>query len=452
MIKKLRFSARRMSLVLTIGFLVLSAFACGGGGGSSSGSSDGGGGGGGTTPPPATSPNISLSTQQLLFGNVIPNSVVSSSDRSVTVTNTGTANLVMGQIDPAALIAPFEILNDNCSGTSVAPSGSCTVRVRFKPTVISSDTYTDSFAVTSNDPDQPSLTVNLSGDAKGLNVVINKVDTSAVSATGGLVRLLVSVTGGDNKPIDGLGKDDFSLSEGGTSQPIINLNSALSPVSASLVLDYSYSVLAVQNDIETSATLFLNSLNPLSDEANVIKFASEVREAIGFTPISNITALQNAIVAPYTDPTNATKLFDAVVLATDKLMVRLADNRRCAIVVSDGEDIINSGPASTADLDDVIADALDNKVFVFTIGLGNPIITDVLQRMAFETGGQYFETPDSAELNTIYAQITQILNGQYEITFTTAKADGSLNSLRVIATQPAVIPPLTGEDTESVTY
>jgi len=262
--------------------------------------------------------------------------------------------------------------------------------------------------------------------------------------------LLVSVTGGDNKPIDGLGKDDFSLSEGGTSQPIINLNSALSPVSASLVLDYSYSVLAVQNDIETSATLFLNSLNPLSDEANVIKFASEVREAIGFTPISNITALQNAIVAPYTDPTNATKLFDAVVLATDKLMVRLADNRRCAIVVSDGEDIINSGPASTADLDDVIADALDNKVFVFTIGLGNPIITDVLQRMAFETGGQYFETPDSAELNTIYAQITQILNGQYEITFTTTKALGSTNSLKVVATDP--LSTLTGEDTESAIY
>jgi hypothetical protein len=53
-------------------------------------------------------------------------------------------------------------------------------------------------------------------------------------------------------------------------------------------------------------------------------------------------------------------------------------------------------------------------------------------------------------LNTIYAQITQILNGQYEITFTTAKADGSLNSLRVLATQPVTL--LTGEDTESVTY
>jgi hypothetical protein len=101
-------------------------------------------------------------------------------------------------------------------------------------------------------------------------------------------------------------------------------------------------------------------------------------------------------------------------------------------------------------LEDVIADALDNKVFIFTIGLGNPIITDVLQPMAARTGGQYFETPDSTELNTIYAQITQILNGQYEITFTTAKADGSLNSLRVLATQPVTL--LTGEDTESVTY
>jgi VWFA-related protein len=332
----------------------------------------------------------------------------------------------------------------------VAPSGSCSVKVRFKPTVISTVAYTDSFDISSNDLDQPSLTVSVSGDARGLNVAINKVDTSAVLATGGLVRLLVSVTDGNNNPINGLGIADFSLSEGGLSQLITGINNAISPVSASLVLDYSYSVLSVQDDIEESAKLFLRTLNVVSDEAGVIKFASEVREAIGFTPISNITALDNAIDAPYTDPTNATKLFDAVVLATDKLMVRPVDNRRCAIVVSDGEDIINSGPASTADLEDVIADALDNKVFIFTIGLGNPIITDVLQPMAARTGGQYFETPDSTELNTIYAQITQILNGQYEITFTTAKADGSLNSLRVLATQPVTL--LTGEDTESVTY
>jgi hypothetical protein len=70
--------------------------------------------------------------------------------------------------------------------------------------------------------------------------------------------------------------------------------------------------------------------------------------------------------------------------------------------------------------------------------------------MAFETGGQYFETPDSAELNTIYAQITQILNGQYEITFTTTKALGSTNSLKVVATDP--LSTLTGEDTESAIY
>jgi VWFA-related protein len=433
-------------LLMAVAFTTLAVIGCGGGSGGSSSDS-----GGGTTPP-ATSPNISLSTQQLLFGNVIPNAVVSSADRSVTVTNTGTANLVMSQIDPAALSPPFEILNDNCSGTSVAPNGSCSVKVRFKPTSISLDTYTDSFAVTSNDPDQPSLTVSVSGDAKGLNVTINKVDTSLVTAAGGPVKLLVSVTDGSNTPVASLLQGNFTVTEEGAGKQFtVSPNLVNSPVSASLVLDNSLSTDPVQPIIKQTAKDFIASLETTTDEAEVIKFAAEVHPAIQFTaltPPSNITLINAGIDAEFPYEKNATKLYDAVDLAVNNLLGR--KDRRCAIVVSDGEDIINSVPASTADLDTVIFDAQDNKVFIFTIGLGDIIIRDVMQRMAAETGGQYFEAqPDGNDLDAIYQQISVILGNQYEITFTTAKALGSTNSLKVVATDPTA---LTGEDTESVVY
>jgi hypothetical protein len=51
-------------------------------------------------------------------------------------------------------------------------------------------------------------------------------------------------------------------------------------------------------------------------------------------------------------------------------------------------------------------------------------------------------------LGAIYDQISLILTNQYEITFTTAKAVGTTNSLGVVATKEALV----GDDTESVVY
>jgi hypothetical protein len=63
------------------------------------------------------------------FGGV---AISASADATVTVTNNGTADLVLGTIAPIA--APFSIINDFCSGKTLAASQSCTLTVRFAPT------------------------------------------------------------------------------------------------------------------------------------------------------------------------------------------------------------------------------------------------------------------------------------------------------------------------------
>jgi hypothetical protein len=74
-------------------------------------------------------------TGDLDFGDVI---VGTSATRSVTVTNTGTANLVFSE--PAATQPVgngFSVTGGTCStATPVVPSGSCTVEVTFAPTVV----------------------------------------------------------------------------------------------------------------------------------------------------------------------------------------------------------------------------------------------------------------------------------------------------------------------------
>ena len=95
---------------------------------------------------------------QVLFGFVTPGL---NSTRTVTVTNNGTADLVIGPVgsgDPLA--APFSIPTENCSNQTIAPSGNCTLTVRFSSTSVAS--Y-DSFDIPSNDPDENPVTVSVSG-------------------------------------------------------------------------------------------------------------------------------------------------------------------------------------------------------------------------------------------------------------------------------------------------
>jgi Ca-activated chloride channel family protein len=421
--------------------MALLVFGCGGGGGSSSSDSDGGG-----------TPEIVLSSAQVAFGNVVANSQgLRSADRSVQVTNTGTGSLRLAQLASAnPLAAPFSVFDDNCSGVSLAPNASCSVVVRFAPLTPAAVPFTDSFDIPSNDADEPTLTVNVSGNGKGLNVTINKVDTTNPAS----VRMTVSVTDGNNDPVLNLLAGDFSVSEGLAPKAITTfVNQVATPVSVALNLDYSASITPVQADVEASAKRFLTNLTNPGDEASVIKFAREVREAIGFTLTNpaGLLLLNAAINAPYTDPTNATKLFDSVYGSIDKLEPRVND-RLAALVVSDGVDFdrLTGTFASTQDLEDVIDNAQAKQVFIFTIGLGSDIDTVVMQRMAVETGGQYFEAPAAADLDAIYDKISLILTNQYEITFLTSLPDGSSNNLSVVVTDPGT--GFTGEDTKLVTY
>ncbi|KAF0218337.1 MAG: polymorphic outer membrane [Geobacteraceae bacterium] len=93
------------------------------------------------------------------FGTVL---VSGSADATITVTNTGTANLVIGTIastDPLA--APFSITGNTCSGASLAPAATCTLTVRFAPTA--SAAASDTFDIPSNVTGTPTVTVSVSG-------------------------------------------------------------------------------------------------------------------------------------------------------------------------------------------------------------------------------------------------------------------------------------------------
>ncbi|MBU0664416.1 MAG: CxxxxCH/CxxCH domain-containing protein [Proteobacteria bacterium] len=120
-----------------------------------------------TDDPNATWPDIQLTDTAGLaydhgvpFGNLTVNQTASA--KTITVTNKGSANLVIGNIATAnQLAAPFSILSNTCSGQTLSPAATCTLSVSYTPTT--TGILYDSFDIPSNDPNEKIAIVTLSG-------------------------------------------------------------------------------------------------------------------------------------------------------------------------------------------------------------------------------------------------------------------------------------------------
>jgi len=109
---------------------------------------------------PLAEPNISVSPTSKNFGDVTVGS--SNSPQTVTVSNLGTANLLVETITITGANADqFTIQNDNCSGKTIAQNGSATLQVVFSPTSTGAKSAT--LNIPSNDPDEAKVEVSLSG-------------------------------------------------------------------------------------------------------------------------------------------------------------------------------------------------------------------------------------------------------------------------------------------------
>ena len=135
---------------------------------------------------PTTIADISVSDSsapsddlQIPFGEVTQ---MAFSDHVVTVNNDGNANLDIGDIATAnPLLAPFGIVNDACSRQTISPDGSCTFTIRFEPTEVGS--FSDTLDIPSNDPDDPSVIVRVSGNGVAQHLVAN------ITVTGSTIPL-----------------------------------------------------------------------------------------------------------------------------------------------------------------------------------------------------------------------------------------------------------------------
>ena len=122
----------------------------------------------------AVAPVAGVSTTALSFGNVALNA---SASQPVTVTNTGTAPLIVS-IAPSGANASNTTQTNNCS-PSVAPSGSCTITVTITPAALGA--FTATLTIGTNDPVTPMLMVSVTANGTAAATPIASVSAPSVS-------------------------------------------------------------------------------------------------------------------------------------------------------------------------------------------------------------------------------------------------------------------------------
>ena len=115
---------------------------------------------------PVPVPDITVTPASVAFGNVSLGNTPSS---TITVTNDGSADLTITGVAAPAL--PFSITADTCDGQTLAPTDTCAITVQFAPDA--AQVYNGNVSISSNDPDEDTVVVALSGTGSEGAIVID---------------------------------------------------------------------------------------------------------------------------------------------------------------------------------------------------------------------------------------------------------------------------------------
>lgn len=245
-------------------------------------------------------------------------------------------------------------------------------------------------------------------------------------------------------PVKGLTTRDFTLEEDGAKVDAFTLTLVSEPAHIALVIDASGSIKPFAATIRDGATAFVDAMKP-DDRALVVRFNRDV--ALSQKLTDRRDALKNAIAG--IRPDGGTKLYDGL----HRGLAELDGANRYAVLFTDGRDARQDGDPdrySERSLDEVIAFAKERRTAVFVIGVGQGIDTEVLGRIAGETGGRFVPARDAASIVQAYADVAAMLTHRSrfeyrsprpepdgrERTVRLARADGTAEAKRTYRVSP----------------
>ncbi|MFY9619678.1 MAG: VWA domain-containing protein [Pyrinomonadaceae bacterium] len=265
-----------------------------------------------------------------------------------------------------------------------------------------------------------------------------------------LVTLNVRVIDRNNRPINGIRQDEFKVFEDGVQQSIFSFTQEEVPVIYGMAVDTSGSLRGVFDQVITAAKTIIDSNKP-GDETFIERFISsdKIETVQDFT--SSKDALMDGLDTLYIEG-GQTAVIDGVYLAAEHVAnykkTRDDDRRRRAlIVVTDGEDRASYYPQ-----EQLFRQLREQDVQIYVIGFVNDLeaerglirksprgkATDLINKLATETGGRAFFPQSISELPQIANEIVRDLRTQYVISYDPSNKthDGTYRAIRVVVNQP----------------
>ena len=229
------------------------------------------------------------------------------------------------------------------------------------------------------------------------SVQIVVLQTTVLNRKGGLVA--------------GLHQNEFKVFEGSREQKLGLFRHDDSPVAIGLVVDNSGSMRRKHSAVVAAAKAFARNSNP-RDELFVVSFNEQVKLGLGKQLFSaNQRELERAL--PATEGGGKTALYDALEAGLAHLH-ELRQDKKALILISDGGD-----NASSHTMDQVLADAANSGVVIYTIGLfgkyedeTNPAF---MKRIAFVSGGEAFLPARPGQAASNCKRIAQIIRNEYTL-------------------------------------
>jgi Ca-activated chloride channel homolog len=253
-----------------------------------------------------------------------------------------------------------------------------------------------------------------------------------ISVNVDLVALEATITDKKGHVVPELHEQNFQIYEDGVKQAIRVFRHEDAPVTAGLVIDHSGSMHSKLAHVIEGARTFVRSSNH-EDQMFVINFNERVSlglpRGLAFTDRPEV--LDAAISR--VPATGRTALYDAVVMALDKLQTGTRA-KKVLIVISDGGD-----NASVLGLTAVMKKVMESNASIYTIGVFDDEDPDknpaVLRRLARATGGEAFFPKQLDQLVAICDTIARDIRHQYTLGYVSSNAakPGAYRAITVTA-------------------
>ncbi|MFH1217622.1 MAG: OmpA family protein [Pseudomonadota bacterium] len=236
-------------------------------------------------------------------------------------------------------------------------------------------------------------------------------------------KVLVSVLNDEGDAILGLQKEDFLITKGPKKAEIISVEDEKEQrdigLNVVLVVDNSYSMKLRKavNPVLAALDEFLSLVRPI-DDVHVITFADprsgQVRVSSTATRGSDPAMLGMTLKESYSDPTDGTYLYDAMLKGLDVIKSMPEKSQKFMVVFSDGEDINSIVKSQEVQF---AANGLKNFVTYAVDYMDRPGLDPFLQSFAEGTGGKIRKAHTADDFLTIFKEFSTTIFHRYGVTF-----------------------------------